>query len=100
MRAAAVSVIQRETLWACGQVFLNLRDRAKVATITTLKNRATLFQGGGADESAIEETWRQEFGKTLADKEAMLVMSAATRADEASERVLALLRRLPAVARA
>jgi len=36
----------------------------------------------------------------LADKEAMLVMSAATRADETSERVLALLRRLPTVARA
>jgi len=35
----------------------------------------------------------------LADKEAMLVMSAATRADETSERVLALLRRLPTVAR-
>ena len=35
----------------------------------------------------------------LADKEAMLVMSAATRADEASERVLAFVRRLAAVAR-
>jgi hypothetical protein len=49
-----------------------LELEAKVATIATLKDRSSLFDGDGADESAIEARWQQEFTQKLADKEATI----------------------------
>jgi len=45
---------------------------AKAATIATLNNRGSQFHPAGEDESSLEDRFRQEFEKTLAEKESTI----------------------------
>ena len=49
-----------------------LELEAKAATIATLENRGKLFHRGDQDASSIEARWQEQFGQTLAEKEATI----------------------------